>query len=179
LFPKRYSDFVQRFRVMCGFLLLVVFAWLAEPTRASLAVGLSVAVAGLLLRGWAAGHLAKNQQLAISGPYAYMRNPLYAGTLITALGVVLAARSIWLAVLFATVFLLVYLPAVELEEQHLREIFPEYTAYARRIRRFLPIAKWQGPAARFSGKRYWRNEEYKAALGFLLAAAWLVIRFRS
>jgi protein-S-isoprenylcysteine O-methyltransferase Ste14 len=164
---------------MCGFLLLVVFAWLAEPTRASLAVGLSDAVAGLLLRGWAAGHLAKNQQLAISGPYAYMRNPLYAGTLITALGVVLAARSIWLAVLFATVFLLVYLPAVELEEQHLREIFPEYTVYARRIRRFLPIAKWQGPAARFSGKRYWRNEEYKAALGFVLAAAWLVIRFRS
>jgi protein-S-isoprenylcysteine O-methyltransferase Ste14 len=179
LFPKRYSDFVQRFRVVCGFLLLVVFAWLAEPTRASLAAGLSVAVAGLLLRGWAAGHLAKNQQLAISGPYAYMRNPLYAGTLITALGVVLAARSIWLAVLFAAVFLLVYLPAVELEEQHLREIFPEYTAYARRIRRFLPIAKWHGPAARFSGKRYWRNEEYKAALGFLLAAAWLVIRFRS
>ena len=94
-----------------------------------------------------------------------MRNPLYAGTLITALGVVIAARSIWLAVLFAAVFLLVYLPAIELEEQHLRDIFPEYAAYAQRVRRFLPIAKWQGPAARFSGKRYWRNEEYKAALG--------------
>ena len=124
LFPKRYSDLVQRFRVASGFLLLVVFTWLPEPTGASLMTGLSVAVAGLLLRGWAAGHLAKNEQLAMSGPYAYMRNPLYAGTLLTALGMVIAARSIWLAMLFAAVFLLVYLPAIELEEQHLREIFP-------------------------------------------------------
>jgi protein-S-isoprenylcysteine O-methyltransferase Ste14 len=179
LFPKRYSDFVQRFRVAGGFLLLVVFTWLPEPTRESLVTGLPVAVAGLFLRGWAAGHLAKNQQLAMSGPYAYMRNPLYAGTVIAALGMVIAARSICLAILFALVFLLVYLPAIELEEQHLREIFPEYAAYAQRIRRFLPIAKWQGPMARFSWKLYSRNEEYKAAAGFLVAAAWLVIRFRS
>jgi protein-S-isoprenylcysteine O-methyltransferase Ste14 len=152
---------------------------LPEPTRESLVTGLPVAVAGLFLRGWAAGHLAKNQQLAMSGPYAYMRNPLYAGTVIAALGMVIAARSICLAILFALVFLLVYLPAIELEEQHLREIFPEYAAYAQRIRRFLPIAKWQGPMARFSWKLYSRNEEYKAAAGFLVAAAWLVIRFRS
>jgi protein-S-isoprenylcysteine O-methyltransferase Ste14 len=179
LFPKRYSDFVQRFRVASGFLLLVVFTWLPEPTRASLLAGLGIAVAGLWLRGWAAGHLAKNEQLAMSGPYAYMRNPLYAGTLIAALGMVIAARSVWLAVLFAIVFLFVYLPAIELEEQHLRVIFPEYADYAERIRRFLPIAKWKSVAGRFSWKRYWRNEEYKAAAGFLMAASWLVIRFRS
>ncbi len=179
LFPKRYSDFVQRFRVASGFLLLVVFAWLPTPTRASLIEGLSIAVAGLWLRGWAAGHLAKNEQLAISGPYAYMRNPLYAGTLIAALGMVIAARSVWLGVLFAVVFLVVYLPAIELEEQHLRAIFPEYAMYAERVGRFLPVAKWQGQPARFSWKRYWRNEEYKAAAGFLIAASWLVIRFRS
>jgi protein-S-isoprenylcysteine O-methyltransferase Ste14 len=179
LFPKQYSDFVQRFRVAGGFLLLVVFAWLAKPTFVSLVTGLSISIVGLWLRGWAAGHLAKNEQLAMSGPYAYMRNPLYAGTLIAALGVVVAARSIWLVTLFAAVFLLVYLPAIELEEQHLRRIFPDYAGYADRVQRFLPIAKWPGPAARFSWKRYSRNEEYKAAVGLALAAAWLVIRFRS
>jgi protein-S-isoprenylcysteine O-methyltransferase Ste14 len=179
LFAKRYSDFVQRFRVASGFLLLVVFTWLPEPTRMSLLAGLGIAVAGLWLRGWAAGHLAKNEQLAMSGPYSYIRNPLYAGTLIAALGMVIAARSIWLAVLFAIVFLFVYLPAIELEEQHLRVMFPGYADYAERIRRFLPIAKWKGAAGRFSWKRYWRNEEYKAAAGFLVAASWLVIRFRS
>jgi len=92
---------------------------------------------------------------------------------------VVAARSIWLGILFAVVFLFVYLPAIELEEQHLRVIFREYAAYARRVHRFLPLAKWRGTAARFSWKRYWRNEEYKAAAGFLIAVFWLVIRFRS
>ena len=179
LFPKRYSDFVQRFRVAGGFLLLAVFTWVSQPTRASLVAGLSIAVAGLCLRGWAAGHLAKNEQLAISGPYAYMRNPLYAGTLIAALGMVIAARSVWLGILFAVVFLFVYLPAIELEEQYLRVIFSEYAAYAQRVHRFLPLAKWRGQAARFSWKRYWRNEEYKAVAGFLIAVLWLVIRFRS
>ena len=173
LFPKRYSDFVQRFRVAGGFLLLVVFAWLAAPTSASLGIGLVVSIVGLLLRGWAAGHLAKNERLALSGPYAYMRNPLYVGTLITALGVVIAARSVWLAVFFSVVFLFVYLPAIELEEQHLRQIFPEYGKYAERVSRFLPFGKWPGPAVRFSWALYRRNEEYKALVGFLIAVGWL------
>lgn len=173
LFPKRYADFVQRLRVGCGFLLLVAFAWLAQPTRASMIVGLPVSVLGLLLRSWAAGHLAKDRQLAMTGPYAYIRNPLYAGTLIAALGIVIACRGVWLAIVFAVVFLLVYFPSIELEEQHLRDIFPAYAAYAFAVRRLLPAAKWDGGKARFSWSLYRRNEEYKALIGFALAVAWL------
>jgi hypothetical protein len=65
------------------------------------------------------------------------------------------------------------LPAIELEEQHLRQIFPEYAAYASRIRRFLPFAKWPGQTNHFSWVLYWQNEEFKAAAGFLIAVAWL------
>ena len=173
MFPKPYADFVQRLRVPAGFLLLITFAWQSHPTPLSLALGLPVAVLGLVLRGWAAGHLAKNQALAVSGPYARMRNPLYAGTLVTALGTVIAARDLWLAGLSAVVFLLVYLPAIELEEQHLRALFPEYAPYAARVHRFLPIAKWPGLARPFDWALYRRNEEYKAALGFAVAVAWL------
>ncbi len=78
-FPKPYADFVARLRVPSGFLLLVVFAWRSRPTGGSLLIGLPIAVAGLFLRAWATGHLAKNQQLATTGPYAYVRNPLYVG----------------------------------------------------------------------------------------------------
>jgi len=74
---------------------------------------------------------------------------------------------------FAAVFSLVYLPAVELEEQHLRDIFPSYAPYAERIHRFLPTSKWPGTPIRFSWSLYRRNEEYKAAIGFLIAVAWL------
>jgi protein-S-isoprenylcysteine O-methyltransferase Ste14 len=172
-FPKRYADFAQRLRVPAGFILLITFAWLSRPSSFSMEIGLPISFLGLLLRTWAAGHLAKNQELATSGPFAYVRNPLYLGTLITAAGLVAASRQIWLLLIFAAVFLLVYLPAIELEEQHLRVIFPNYAEYAARIQRFLPRTKWAGEQNAFSWALYRRNEEYKALLGFLIAVGWL------
>lgn len=173
-FPKPYADFVQRLRVACGFLLLIAFALLSRPSARSMLIGIPISLIGLLLRAWAAGHLAKDQQLATTGPYAYIRNPLYAGTLIVAAGTVIASRSLSLAIIFIGAFLVIYLPAIELEEQHLLEIFPAYAAYAACVHRFLPMAAWQGREARFSRALYFKNEEYKAALGFLLAVAWLI-----
>lgn len=182
IFPKPYADFVQRLRVPCGFLLLLTFATLSEPSRLSILIGIPVSALGLLLRGWASGHLAKDQQLATSGPYSYIRNPLYVGTLVGALGIAIASRNLWLGLIFAAAFGLIYLPAVELEEQHLSEIFPNYAAYAKQVRRFLPVGRISGSNRRFSFALYKRNEEYKALLGFLLAILWLiwrsVIRFR-
>ncbi len=174
LFPKPYADFAQRLRVPCGFLLLITFALFSRPSRMSLFTGIPLSLCGLLLRGWAAGHLAKNKDLAVSGPYAYLRNPLYAGTLITAAGLVVAASSWYLVPIFAAVFLLVYLPAIELEEQHLRTLFPAYAGYAEKVNRFLPFRKWPLAGARFNQALYLKNEEYKASLGFLAALAWLI-----
>jgi protein-S-isoprenylcysteine O-methyltransferase Ste14 len=173
IFPKPYADFAQRLRVPVGFVLLVTFAWLARPSQTSIQIGIPIAILGLLLRGWAAGHLAKNQELAMSGPFAYLRNPLYLGTLIAAAGLIAAARSFWLVIVFAGGFVIVYLPAIELEEQHLRTLFPDYAPYAARVDRFLPLGRWQGPRRHFSWSLYRRNEEYKALAGFLIAVAWL------
>jgi protein-S-isoprenylcysteine O-methyltransferase Ste14 len=176
MFPKPYADFVQRLRVPAGFLLLIAFALLSRPSAFSMKAGLPIALAGLFLRAWAAGHLAKNQDLAVSGPFAYVRNPLYLGTLLTAAGLVVAAYEFWLMLIFAAAFALVYLPAIELEEQHLRTLFPAYGAYAQRIHRFLPLAKWRGVQSPFSWSLYRRNEEYKALAGFLVAVCWLYFR---
>ncbi len=175
-FPKRYADFVQRLRVAGGFILLVTFAWVAHPSPRSMVIGVPISFAGLALRGWAAGHLAKDRELATAGPYAYLRNPLYVGTLLVAFGIVLAARNVWLAVLFAAVFFLVYLPAVELEEQHLREIFSDYAQYAQRVNRFWPGTRYPGSEHQFTWSLYRKNEEYKASSGWLIAFAWLVWR---
>jgi hypothetical protein len=78
-----------------------------------------------------------------------------------------------LALLFAAVFLLVYLPAIELEEKHLREISPEYAAYAACVQRFVPPSKWPGTQSAFSWPLYRRNEEYQALGGFVIAVSWL------
>ena len=173
-FPKRYADFAQRLRAPSGFALAAAFAWWAAPTAQSLATGAPISVLGLLLRGWAAGHLAKNQRLATGGPYAITRNPLYLGTGLVAAGMVVASRQAALAVLFTAAFALVYLPAIELEGQHLRTLFPEYEEYARRVPRLWFRVTGQERAGSFQMALYRKNEEYKAAAGFLAGMALLV-----
>ena len=178
LFPKPYADFVARLRVPCGFLLVAAFAWFSHPDARSLLYGLPVSSLGLALRGWAAGHLAKNRTLATSGPYAYTRNPLYLGTLLVAAGLVIASRSAGLGALFAVVFLCIYLPVIQLEQQHLRGLFPEYDAYAGRVPALLPRMAAAGERRVFQWDLYVKNREYQAAAGFLAGALFLIWRAR-
>jgi protein-S-isoprenylcysteine O-methyltransferase Ste14 len=175
-FPKPYADAVQRLRVPLGFALVGAFAWLAQPSRDSLWLGLPIAAAGLLLRGWAAGCLYKNQRLAMGGPYAMVRNPLYLGTLLVAAGLVLATRRWELALLFGWAFALIYFPTIEQEEQHLRQLFPEYDAYAQRVRLLVPTFGSGYSGEGFSFVQYWKNQEYNALAGFVIGAGFLMSR---
>lgn len=173
-FPKPYADFVARLRVPGGFLLAGAFIWFSRPSFTSLLAGLPVSITGLVLRGWAAGHLAKNEQLATAGPYAFTRNPLYLGTLLVAAGLVIAARSLGLGLLFAIVFVLVYVPVIELEEQHLHSLFPGYARYGARVPMLVP--RWPGERsdAQFRWRLYLRNQEYQAVGGFIAGVLLLI-----
>jgi protein-S-isoprenylcysteine O-methyltransferase Ste14 len=175
-FPKSYADTVAKLRVSSGFLLVVAFGWLANPTWQTLAWGIPVSLIGLAVRAWAAGHLAKNRDLATGGPYAYIRNPLYVGTLLVAAGLVIAAQRVELALLFGAVFAFVYLPVIELEEQHLRSLFPAYADYSRLVPMLLPRGRRMRSGRAFQGSLYMRNEEYNALLGFLAGLGWLLYR---
>jgi protein-S-isoprenylcysteine O-methyltransferase Ste14 len=174
LFPKPYADAVAKLRVPSGFLLVTAFAWLATPDLHSLAIGVPLSIVGLCVRAWAAGHLAKNRELATGGPYRYVRNPLYVGTLLVAAGLVIATRRVELAILFGAVFAFVYLPVIQNEEQHLRTLFPTYADYARRVPALVPYKPPHQSAARFRPELYVRNQEYQALLGYLTGLAYLV-----
>jgi protein-S-isoprenylcysteine O-methyltransferase Ste14 len=176
LFPKPYADRVARLRVATGFVLVAAFAWLSQPSISSLIWGLPVSALGLLLRAWATGHLEKNLRLAESGPYAYVRNPLYLGTTLVAAGLVIASRRWLLAMLFAAVFILIYLPVIELEEQHLRHLFPDFDAYAQRVPALWPTRRTSNPDGHFQWDLYVRNREYQALLGWLAGMALLVAK---
>ena len=106
--PKDYATWASRWRVSLGFALAIAFLILAQPRVAMLLSGGALALAGLLLRAWAAGHLAKNQRLATGGPYSYTRNPLYLGSALMGLGGALAGRSWIMGVAFTAFFVLVY-----------------------------------------------------------------------
>jgi protein-S-isoprenylcysteine O-methyltransferase Ste14 len=64
--------------LIAAILLAVV---LARPTQATIAAGLIFVIIGEAVRFWAAGHLIRKKELATSGPYAYVRDPLYFGRL--------------------------------------------------------------------------------------------------
>jgi protein-S-isoprenylcysteine O-methyltransferase Ste14 len=174
VFPKAYADFAARLRAPGGFLLMAAFAWFSHPTFGSLLMGIPIALVGLWVRAWAAGHLSKNQTLATSGPYAYTRNPLYLGTALVALGMVIACRSLGLAIVVTVFFVLLYLPAIQLEEQHLRQLFPEYAIYAKKVPKLWPKRGLIGTKMHFKRALYMRNQEYQAAVAFSLGMLWLV-----
>ena len=176
LFPKRYADAVARLRVVIGFVLAAAFAWFSSPTVESLIYGLPLSVLGLWLRAWAAGHLEKNIRLAESGPYAHVRNPLYLGTALVAAGLVVASRRWLLAVLLAAVFIFIYLPVIELEEQHLRNLFPSFDSYARRVPALWPRRGRIDRKAPYQWSLYVRNQEYQALLGYLAGFALLLAK---
>jgi protein-S-isoprenylcysteine O-methyltransferase Ste14 len=176
VFPKPYADAVARLRVSSGFLLVLAFAWLSHPAAQSLTIGLPVSAIGLLLRAWATGHLEKNTRLTESGPYAYVRNPLYLGTLLVAAGFVIASQRWLLAGLFAAVFLLIYLPVIELEEQHLQKLFPDFADYSKRVPPLWPTLHPAKSEHNFQWRLYLHNREYQALLGFVLGAALLIAK---
>jgi protein-S-isoprenylcysteine O-methyltransferase Ste14 len=95
---------------------------------------------------------------------------------LVAAGLVIASRRWLLAVLFAAVFLLIYLPVIELEEQHLRNLFPRFEAYARRVQALWPTMHPARSSARFQSSLYVRNREYQALLGWLAGVVLLLAK---
>ncbi|MBI3208336.1 MAG: isoprenylcysteine carboxylmethyltransferase family protein [Candidatus Solibacter usitatus] len=175
-FPKSYADRVQRLRVPGGFVILAAFIFLSRPSYDSYFWGIPVSLFGLWIRAWAAGHLAKNETLAQSGPYSLVRNPLYLGSLFMAGGVVISSHSWPLAAVFTSAFLLIYLPVIQLEEEHLRKLFPAYASYADRVPSLLPRFGPADSGAGFRAELYWRNQEWRAVLGYLFAAVLLLAK---
>ena len=178
-----FARTVQRLRVPFGFLLGGLYLFFARPTPGGLLLGGVIAFVGVLVRGWAAGHIVKNDRLATTGPYAHTRNPLYFGSFLIAAGFAIAAH--WsLLLLVIAFFALVYAPTIRREREFVRSRFPaEYEAYERNVPAFVPRPMpWRGgersDGAPFSFALYLRHREWQAGLVFVLAMLWLAYRMR-
>jgi protein-S-isoprenylcysteine O-methyltransferase Ste14 len=175
---KDFSAFVARWRVPFGFVLGMAYLVFAQPTWPLLIAGSLVALAGLGIRAYAAGHLEKDRNLAMGGPYAFTRNPLYLGSLLIGVGLVVAGAQWVLGVVFVIFFLVVYLPVMRREERNLRRRFGrEFDDFAAAIPLFFPRRKPPKPSpTKFEWKRYRRNREYEAALGYLAGVLFLIAK---
>ncbi len=143
----------------------------------SLWIGLAVAMAGALFRIWASGHIDKGKVLAQGGPYALTRNPLYLGSFVMALGVLVAGQGYWLLVPFGLFFVGVYYPVMRAEEQELLDGHGEtFVAYARRVPFFVPsFRNVVGGSSTFLWSRVIKNREHHTFGGLLLTEAFLVV----
>ncbi len=178
---RRSGTWIQRWRVPLGFLSAIVFIVLARPTPRALAIGAGVSLIGLAIRAWASGHIQKNAQLAVSGPYAFTRNPLYLGSFLLGLGFTIASGRWELAVLFAALFLGIYFPVMRVEASTMAELFgKEYQAYKQAVPlffpRFTPYIQSDSRVTRFDARLYLRYREYRAALGLVVAWGLLLIK---
>ena len=160
---------VARIRVAAGFVVSVAAFWLARPTWQSLAVGGTVGLVGESLRFWAAGHLEKEREVTSSGPYRWMRHPLYVGSALLGIGFAVAARHVAVALL-VVLYLGIWLSvAVRLEETVLRAKFgDEYGRYVDGAD--VPTLR------RFSLDRVRRNREPKTVLGVVVAQVLLAAK---
>ena len=178
---KGYAAWAARRRVPLGFALGVAYLIFSRPSVSLLTGGGVVALTGVAVRAYAAGHLEKNQRLAISGPYARTRNPLYFGSLLIGAGFAIAGGLWILDLAFVGLFLLIYVPVMRRESDFLRREFAGlYDQYAASVPLFLPrLTAWSRPsteAVKFRWDQYRKNREYRAALGFAAGIVLLALK---
>ncbi len=172
-----WSRIARRIRVPLGFAFAMVYFWLARPSASSIVIGACIACFGLFIRGLASGHVTKDERLTTSGPYAYMRNPLYFGSTLIAAGFAVAGRNWWIVLLVVILFVVIYVPTIRSEEAFLRATFPEFQDYSGHVPRFLPrFTAFGTRRGAFSWQLYAKHREYNAILGTAAMLAALAVK---
>ena len=150
-------------------------------TPAWLLPAFSVSLAGELLQAWCFGTLHKKKELAASGPYALVRNPMYLGRYFIILGILMLPGVWWLLPPFTLVYYFYMANRVRREEKTLREVFGrEFEAYCAEVPRFLPASRpFRGnPVRIFRWDLFLRNHGHWNFLSLLAfyGIAYIVIR---
>lgn len=181
--PSRRKSLAPRLFPLYG--LVLVLLWLSQPTPIGLAIGLALVSSGEGLRLWAAGHLVKNDELTVSGPYAHVRNPLYLGSLLVGSGFLVMGgirAALWLLPIAFLFYFLYYVPYKErIESARLERLYGEpYRLYRASVPALLPRpSPWRLPGAkpqRWSAARMRDNSENGTALAIALGALALLVR---
>lgn len=153
---------LARLRVPLGFACAAVAFWLASPTAVTLLLGLFVGLPGEVVRLWAAGHIHKGREITTSGPYQFMRHPLYVGSSILGAGFAIAANSLVVAAIVVAYLGVTLFAATRTEEAVLDDRFEGgYAAYR--------AGRVPAGARAFSWRQVAANREYRAVIGLVIA----------
>ena len=164
----------QALALAVGVVLLVV---LARPNAYSVVAGAILVAIGEAMRIWASGHLQRNQELTTSGPYAYLRDPLYFGRLFLLVGFCIMGWGYDLLLLLVGlgVFFFQYMPRKYRKEMaRLERLFGEqYRKYSQATRSLIPRLSPYADAQKrkWSFRLFWKvtREQYLLAGVVILA----------
>lgn len=175
---NRIGAIVSRNRIAVSLLWGGAFWFFSKPTLFSIAAGFPLVVLGEAIRTWSSGHIRKNQELAVTGPYALTRNPLYLGNGVMGLGFALMARSGWLLLLFVLCFTLIYRFTIRREEEKLSAMFgPQFALYAESVPRFFPrLSAWRQAETAFDWGLVLKHREHRTWLGIVVVLALMIVR---
>lgn len=187
--PIRLKNLNARFLPFYLFGLGVII--LFPPRPIGFIVAAPFLILGLLLRTWGAGHLVKNDVLTYTGPYAHLRHPLYAGTILVATGFAVLFGGWVSLVLIAAIwpwFALSYFPRKERSEAaRLESLYGnEFNQYRQAVPALWPRRLAWSPASANSTKaepaprwdldRYSENNELGTLLAILAGVVLIAIR---
>jgi protein-S-isoprenylcysteine O-methyltransferase Ste14 len=129
---------------------LLVMIIFAQPTLMTMIIGFVLVALGESIRFWGvayAGSLTRvtgsvgAPEVIVTGPFAYVRNPLYIGNMLTYIGIGVMANALfpWLIIAAAVWFAFQYFQIVLGEEEFLaKEFGEEYVNYKKNVPRFIP-----------------------------------------
>jgi hypothetical protein len=163
--------------------------WWADPSPGSLIAGGALAAAGEGLRLWATGHLNKNEALTVTGPYGFLRHPLYLGSFVLVTGFAIMARTTMCLVLyglFVAFFFGYYMPyKTRIEGARLERLYGD--AFRRyelavpslipRLHGYRPLGPERSDEVAWRGERFVDNHEVGTAAGVSIALLAMIVRW--
>ena len=139
-----------QYRSYTPFPFLIAMVLFATPTLTTLACGFVLTLLGESLRFWGVAHAGSltrvtgsvgAPEVVVSGPFSYVRNPLYIGNILmyTGVGVMANAITPWLVLVALVWFSVQYSLIVSLEEEFLEKEFGDgYLEFKKNVPRFVP-----------------------------------------
>ena len=169
-------------RALVGFLIVVAAIGTADPTVASLIVGVVISMAGELLRLVTAGFGYKSGEHSLRGPYLFVRHPYFLGSALLFLGLCIAGRNPFVTGAALVALVVLYATEIEADERKVRaRLGPGFTDYKAKVPaifpKIFPYTHQHGTGGiDNSGRRFslrlslftGRHREFDAVLGLAL-----------
>ena len=145
---SKIGNFFFKVRSYTPVPIIVIMLYFANPTWYCISIGTFFIVLGECLRMWAVGYaggttrataLGAARDLVTTGPYSYVRNPLYLGNFILSFGVCFITNVLWVIPILVIGYFIQYLPIISVEEDYLLDSCGSvYKFYYDQVPRLFP-----------------------------------------